>query len=491
MRATRRRFAPPRQRHRRRFSRTSCGHCTALRKENERLRNENEQLRKENEAQRQENSRLRERLAKAERAGKRQAAPFSRGQPKRNPKRAGRKPGRDYGVGARRRVPNHVDEVHDVPPPNHCPYCGGVVKDTNTVSQYQEDIPPVKPIVRRFDIHIGRCVRCKRSVRGRHPLQTTTAVGAAGVHVGPHALALAADLNKRIGVSFGKLNAVFHTAFSLSVTRGGFCLALHRVASVLTPTYDALVRQVRHAPLVASDETGWKVGGHLHWLWVFVTNRVTVYRIMAGRGYEEACTVLGADFRGTLLRDGWSPYRRFEYATHQTCLAHLVRRCVENLETAQRGTARLPHAVLRILRRALQLRDHWLDHSPTVHGRAVHTGRLIASMDRLLAWNPIDEENRKLLKHLGNECTALFTFLDDPSVPATNWWGEQAIRPAVVTRKIWGGNRTASGAVTQQTIASVLRTCHQQGVDPCPMLEDLLRSPVATLVPLPSLASGP
>ena len=484
MRAAHRRGAASRRQHRRRFSRASCGQCTKLRAENERLRKENDQLRTDN-------ARLRERLAETERAGKRQAAPFSKGEPKKEPKLPGRKPGRDYGIRARRWVPDHVDEVYDVLPPSRCPDCGDVVEDDHVVSQYQEDIPPVNPIVRRFDIHIGRCVRCKRRVRRRHPLQTSDAVGAAGVQVGPHALALAADLNKRIGVPFGKLSSVFFTAFSLSITRGGLSLALHRVASVLTPTYDALVRQVQQAPLVASDETGWRVGGHLHWLWVFVTNRVTVYRIMAGRGYEEACTVLGTDFDGNLLRDGWSPYRRFEHATHQTCLNHLITRCVENLQTAQRGTARVPYTILRILYRALHLRDHWVDHPPTVHGRAVHAGRIIAAMHRLLAWNPTEDENRKLIKHLRNERTALFTFLYDPTVPATNWWGEQAIRPAVVTRKIWGGNRTAVGAATQQTIASFLRTCYQQRVEPCPILEDLLRSPAIGLAPLPSLASGP
>ncbi len=69
-------------------------------------------------------------------------------------------------------------------------------------------------------------------------------------------------------------------------------------------------------------------------------------------------------------------------------------------------------------------------------------------------------------------------------------WGEQAIRPAVVT-KVWGGNRTGKGAVTQQRIASVLRTCHQQRVDPYTIIEEVLRSPVARVASLPSLASGP
>ena len=46
------------------------------------------------------------------------------------------------------------------------------------------------------------------------------------------------------------------------------------------------------------------------------------------------------------------------------------------------------------------------------------------------------------------EFPAIFTFLWDPSVDATNWRAEQAIRPAVVTRKVCGGNRTRKGADT-------------------------------------------
>jgi transposase len=143
------------------------------------------------------------------------------------------------------------------------------------------------------------------------------------------------------------------------------------------------------------------------------------------------------------------------------------------------------------LLRALRLRDHWLEQPPTAHGRAVHAGRVTAEMDRYLAWKPTDHENRKLVKHLRSERDALFTFLKNPAVPASNWWAEQALRPAVVTRKVWGGNRTPRGAVTQQTLASVLRTCRQQRVDPYPLLEQLLRSPVPRVAALPLLPSGP
>jgi transposase len=62
-------------------------------------------------------------------------------------------------------------------------------------------------------------------------------------------------------------------------------------------------------------------------------------------------------------------------------------------------------------------------------------------------------------------------------VAATDWRAEQALRPAVVTRKTWGGNQTAAGARTQQVLASGLRTATQQHRDPLTLLIDLLRQP--------------
>jgi hypothetical protein len=55
--------------------------------------------------------------------------------------------------------------------------------------------------------------------------------------------------------------------------------------------------------------------------------------------------------------DGWAPYRKLGQATHQTSLAHLLRRCHGLLDTAQRGAARFPHGVRRLLLATLALRD--------------------------------------------------------------------------------------------------------------------------------------
>src|SRR5437867_6652815 len=99
-----------------------------------------EKLTKENERLQAEIERLRKQLEEALRSLKRQAAPFSKGKPKSDPKRPGRKKGLDYGPRAFRAVPDHVDEEIPVPLPKKCPDCGGRVIHDDTQPQYQEDI---------------------------------------------------------------------------------------------------------------------------------------------------------------------------------------------------------------------------------------------------------------------------------------------------------------------------------------------------------------
>lgn len=433
-------------------------------------------LRAEVERLRRENERLRQELEAARRAGFRQAAPFSKGAPSAHPRRPGRKPGSTYGRQGCRRVPPVVDEPYDVPVPPTCPACGGAVEDTHVTAQYQEDLPPVRPLVRRFDVHVGRCRRCGRRVQGRHPLQTSDALGAAAVQIGPDAVATAAVLNKQLGLSFGKVATFFAERFGLRVAPSALVRGLHRAAVHALPTYAALVQTVRTSPMVVGDETGWRVHAALWWLWAFVTPETTVYAILPGRGFDEAACVLGRSFGGILVRDGWAPYQQFDEAAHQTCLNHLLGRCRE-LRT-DHPRARLPGRVQTVLQKALAVRDRYTAGEISAHGVAVARGRLLSQLAAILAPLSAVPAIRTFVRHLEREWTALFSFLFALGTDATNWRAEQAIRWAVVTRKVnGGGNRTPRGAVTQYVLASVLRTARQRGLDRHAVLIALLRAP--------------
>jgi transposase len=183
-----------------------------------------------------ENERLRRALEEALRAAKRQAAPFSRRYPKAQPGKPGRKAGESYGRRCRRPIPQEIDEIVEVPVPEQCPHCGGGVRESEVVSQYQTEIP--EPRVERieFRIHGERCRACGARVQGRHRRQTSDAVGSAASQLGPRAIALATHLNKGLGLAYGKTTAVLEEAFGLRVSRGGLCQAMARVADKTKPT---------------------------------------------------------------------------------------------------------------------------------------------------------------------------------------------------------------------------------------------------------------
>jgi transposase len=454
-----------------------------LESERARLRGENERLRAERERLREVNERLRGEVEALRRAARRQAAPFSRNDPVLTPKRAGRKPGAAYGRRAHRRPPERVDQVVAVGLPACCPGCGGELVLERVAVQHVKDLPATLPLVTRYQIQIGRCRSCGRRVQPRHPGQTSDALGAAGTQVGPRAVALASWLSKGLGVPAGKIARLFGQ-LGLRITPGGVVQALARAGRACQPTHQALVQGVRASPVVTPDETGWRVGGIRAWLWTFVGEEVTVYRIAHGRGYQDAAAVLGEGYAGVIERDGWAPYRRFVYATHQTCLAHLLRRCRELVSDAVAGQAKTPHAVRRILEHALALREARDAGTLDAGQLAAEVAGLEAAVDRLVAGATRHPPNRRLLDHLAREREHLFTFLVHDGVQATNWRAEHAIRPAVVSRKAWGGNRTWAGAATWQALTSVLRTASQQGRDPIELLAGLLRAPAPIVADL-------
>jgi transposase len=454
----------------------------------------------------EENQRLRERLTAAEQAGHRQAHPFRReettaaaaapvaaDEPRADRTPQPKRPGRRQGHKADLRPipsPEHIDRVIEVAL-DECPECHAPLYDEGTVVQYQTDLPPIVPIITQFNIQTGRCSCCRQHWQGRHPEQTSDAIGVAGNTLGPVVLTMAAEMKHRLGVSYRKICDFLHTYCHLKVCSGAFIRAEQRLAALAQPTYELLLESLRQSHVVHADETGWRVGRANAWLWVFSSTEATIYAIRSGpgaRGHEVPQEILGPDFDGYLIVDGLKTYDVLDVAKGR-CNGHLLRRCKTLKETVSNREREHIDKLSSLLKEAIDLAQRRDELTADGYNRRVQEIE-----NRLDDWleannrkhNPSDDLLR-LDKHIRQHRGEWLIFLHDPEVPPTNNHAEQMLRPAVITRKVGGCNKTLLGALVHSILSSLMVTCHRQGRRFLDMARQLWHNSQAQAIPVSGL----
>jgi hypothetical protein len=293
-----------------------------------------------------------------------------------------------------------------------------------------------------------------------HPLQVSLAEGAAGVQLGPNALAIAVDLNKVKGLSMRKTCATLPTLFGLKLSPGGLAQALARVASKMKGSYEQLLEKLRQANVVHADETSWWVGGPGYWLWVFTNPDTPVYVVEASRGRQVVQGVLGADFPGVLVSDCLSIYDDATPVQRKCYSHHLVAVKEAREEHPQQGEGYLLE-VRALLHTARFFKALGADPTTARHQQCV--ARLEQRAHQLLDPPRPQAQEERVRQRLWKQRAPLFTFLKYQPVEATNNRAERQLRPAVMARKISCGNKTDQGAATWQILTSLAVTAAQAG----------------------------
>jgi hypothetical protein len=344
--------------------------------------------------------------------------------------------------------------------------------DRRPVTQYIEEIPPLRPKVTRLTTWQGKCPQCGE-VHSTHPLKTSYAQGAAEVQLGPRAAALATVLNKHLGLTMRKTCWVLKQGFDLALSAGGLAQLTHRVADKVQLQYQLLQKQIRHSPAVYADETSWYVGDPHAWLWVFTTPQYTLYHVDSSRGGPVAEKILGKDFSGVLVTDCFAGYLRFKCRQHK-CIAHHLRALEQARDKPKTTDPTYLDAWRDVWREVLELhqsRDD-LPEAKLAERRAALESQI---KDLLLCdvTQPGDVAFRTRMQRVGEHRLGCLYY----DVEATNNRAERAIRPAVIARKVSCGNKTDRGAATWQILVSLAATAYQNGRDFLTELHPSLQAP--------------
>jgi hypothetical protein len=275
-----------------------------------------------------------------------------------------------------------------------------------------------------------------------------------------------------------QITQLFADLPGLKISPGGISKQLIRLSQWLEGQYHRLKLLLRAAGVVHADETSWRNDGRNAQLWTLTNDRHTLYHVDDSRGGRVIAQLLGeafgADGKSTLVSDFYGVYDQFD-CPQQKCLAHLLR---ELKETTARRAELADHAFFKRCKRLVQdmlaLKAKRQQLVPEVYQRRVQlVEKRLKQLGKTL-WHDADADRlaARLRKHDGK----LTTFLHRPEVDGTNNAAERALRPAVVLRKITGGNRSAKAAKAWAILASVMRTAQQQGRDVLETIQTLLKA---------------
>jgi transposase len=366
----------------------------------------------------------------------------------------GEKKGRKGRPGVARELCPNPDVTHDIFA-ERCD-CGGKVAATGQALAHAYDhveLPPIKPVTTRVNLHSGDCSCCGKTVTAKAPADMPP-----GSPFGPSIVALVAYLHGCQMISYARLAEMLDGLFGLKISEGAIANMLQRAARPFADAADQIAAEVRASPVVASDETSARVKGKTWWQWTFGC-ATAVYHLIAPTRGKCVPTAFLAGAKPKMWLSDRLPAQLKHAEQHQFCLAHLIRNAQYAIDHGDTIFAPGFKALLQDACAVGRRRAHLADATIAAHRR-----RLERELERLLARKPTDAEGRKLRDAVALDCRGkLFVFLKRRDVEPTNNESERALRPSVIFRRVTNGFRSHWGAKVYADLRSIVETGRRNG----------------------------
>jgi len=230
--------------------------------------------------------------------------------------------GQDGHQGCTRKLlpPEEVKTVIELRPTT-CRQCGRLLLgDDPDLERHQiSEIPPVKAEVTEYQQHRLSCQACGEVTAAGWPREMPKG------NFGPRTQAIVGYLTGRLALSHRDVVEAMAALHGLSMSLGSVPTIQDHVSKALEQPVKTARQYVHQQPVNQVDETGWPEGNKQKWMWIDVTPKVTVFRVMRGRSQAEAREMIGKGFSGIVNTDRYAAYHWLDGHRRQLCWAHLKR----------------------------------------------------------------------------------------------------------------------------------------------------------------------
>ena len=402
---------------------------------------------------------LQKRIKEVEKTLKKKSKPdFIKEDIKKRKKKTGQKEGHK---GYTRHTPEKIDEIkeHKL---EECPDCGG--HNLSNIQEVRErtttDIPEKQEAINtKHLIERKYCRDCKKIV------EAPVSEALPNAQFGLRLMIFVMYLKIGMRLPSKKIVELLNSLYNLTICDGEVYKILEQLSESFGDYYKDLKQKIIEAVVKNIDETGWRIDGKNHWLWIFINKEVALYEIDRRRSNEIPTEILGNQDNKFFGSDRHRAYNLFSEKTgakQQVCWTHLLRNSkdlAEHYEEAKYVHKRMKY----IYGKAKEGRTpkekllHWID--------VVATSRTYKSNDVYKYLKSIFREHKE----------DLFRFVENPKIDSTNNIAERGLRHAVVMRKISHGNRSQKGADITKRLLSVTETVKLNHRNPLTAMSNILQ----------------
>lgn len=318
------------------------------------------------------------------------------------------------------------------------------------------EVPPIQPYVTEYTFESVQCPCCARINVPVVPPEATTCTG-------PNLTALAATLVGEYHLSRDAAASLLGSVLNMPICAATVQNCCEQVSDALAPATEEVEAILPLSSVIHMDETSWKQGKLLQWLWIAVGNAVTAFAINPRRGHQQLAEWFPNGFAGIVNCDRWRPYERF--AQRQLCWAHLERDLQAIIDAAGKGAK----TATNLLADAGTMFATWWRFKDGFITRAELQRDTRPYRDRFkifCTWGANQDRDRRwraLGRDLLRQWEAVFLFLDVEGVEPTNNTAERGLRSGVMWRRTTQGTRSDAGTTFAQRIMTAQANCKRQG----------------------------
>lgn len=342
--------------------------------------------------------------------------------------------------------------------PTACRRCGKALAgvDAEPLRHQVWELPEIQPNVTEYQQHRLVCT-CGCSTCGQLPDGVPTG------QAGPRLIAFAALLMACFRQSKRRAAQFLSMILKQPASPAWLVNLQNRAAEAVEPAYQELAAQLPQQPILNIDESPTKEGQAKAWVWTMVATTFTFFACRVSRGAGVLQGLLGAAYQGIIHCDRARMYWQFDRL--QWCWAHLKRNFQEWIDHPCQTRKRLGRDLMRPTKEMFALWQKVRDGTLSRRAFRRRMKPIRQEIESLLLRGYYNGLLHDLCKELWDHRAHLWTFVEVEGVEPTNNAAEQALRHAVIWRKLSFGTQSARGSRFVERMLTVIETSRRQKRD--------------------------